>query len=248
MTTWADVTEARRTTVGGGLGHLPLTAPETRRRRAGSSRRTLSSARSADQRISRSRAMRVDGTGVLGPDRPAVRDLAPRGGAVGWTGDGDRPAVRQRAGGTLGWTVRRRRSLTPWGSTRTARRVGGRPTTCWSPPPSPSALPCWCGPSSDEPLVTGAARARRSRRRLPRQRRPDRASSPSTATDQLDGWAVEVRTIQPYQATKAYTCPGCHSPIAEGTGHLVVVPVVAPEDRRHWHRSCWSRRQRRRVP
>lgn len=66
-----------------------------------------------------------------------------------------------------------------------------------------------------------------------------------TTTDELDGEPVEVRRLQPYQATKAYTCPGCHSPIAPGTGHLVVVPTAHPDDRRHWHRSCWSRRARR---
>jgi hypothetical protein len=67
-----------------------------------------------------------------------------------------------------------------------------------------------------------------------------------TTTDELDGVPVEVRTIQPYQAVKPYTCPGCHSPIPVGTGHLVVVPLVDPDDRRHWHRSCWARRHRRR--
>lgn len=68
-----------------------------------------------------------------------------------------------------------------------------------------------------------------------------------TLTDELDGVPVEVRTIQPYQALKAYTCPGCHASIPVGTGHLVAVPLADPEDRRHWHRSCWARRHRRRA-
>ena len=63
--------------------------------------------------------------------------------------------------------------------------------------------------------------------------------------DDGDG-PLEVRRIQPYQATKTYSCPGCHGDIAPGTGHLVVVPVDEPEDRRHWHRSCWEHRHRRR--
>jgi hypothetical protein len=57
---------------------------------------------------------------------------------------------------------------------------------------------------------------------------------------------VEVRRVQPYQATKPYSCPGCHGTIAPGEGHLVTVPVLAPDDRRHWHPSCWEHRHRRR--
>ena len=44
---------------------------------------------------------------------------------------------------------------------------------------------------------------------------------------------VEVRRIQPYQATKRYICPGCNQDIPPGTGHLVVVPLDAPDLRRH---------------
>ncbi len=57
---------------------------------------------------------------------------------------------------------------------------------------------------------------------------------------------VEVRVIQPYQATKTYLCPGCNQDIAPRTGHLVVVPHTASELRRHWHRGCWNARHRRR--
>jgi hypothetical protein len=85
---------------------------------------------------------------------------------------------------------------------------------------------------------------RATRRRAPRL--PPWATNDDTATDDLDGVPVEVRTIQPYQALKPYMCPGCHSPIPTGTGHLVVVPVADADDRRHWHRSCWARRHRRR--
>jgi hypothetical protein len=51
---------------------------------------------------------------------------------------------------------------------------------------------------------------------------------------------LEVRRVQPYQATKTYRCPGCDHPIPPGTGHLVVVPADVG-DRRHWHRACWAR-------
>jgi hypothetical protein len=59
---------------------------------------------------------------------------------------------------------------------------------------------------------------------------------------------MEVRRIQPYQATKAYLCPGCNQEIAVGIGHLVVVPLDAPDLRRHWHVACWEYRERRHVP
>ena len=53
---------------------------------------------------------------------------------------------------------------------------------------------------------------------------------------------VEVRRVQPYQATKTYVCPGCHRDIPPATGHYVAVPELAPELRRHWHYGCWDRR------
>jgi hypothetical protein len=57
---------------------------------------------------------------------------------------------------------------------------------------------------------------------------------------------VEVRFLHPFQAAKAYRCPGCDQEIPAGTGHVVAVPRLAPEDRRHWHRSCWDHRATRR--
>ncbi len=60
--------------------------------------------------------------------------------------------------------------------------------------------------------------------------------------------AVEVRHVQPYQAVKAYRCPGCDHEIRPGEGHEVVVPLDDPKSRRHWHTGCWYRAstQRRR--
>ena len=55
------------------------------------------------------------------------------------------------------------------------------------------------------------------------------------------GVEVEVRTVHPYLAVKPYRCPGCRHLIRPGTGHLVVVPIEAPDLRRHWHRPCWER-------
>lgn len=66
------------------------------------------------------------------------------------------------------------------------------------------------------------------------------------ALDPLTGSMAEVRRIQPYQATKRYVCPGCNHDIEVGTGHMVVVPLDAPDLRRHWHQACWQHRARRR--
>ncbi len=56
---------------------------------------------------------------------------------------------------------------------------------------------------------------------------------------------ITVTPVQPYQARKEYTCPGCQSSIPVGAYHLVVVPTDAPDLRRHWHRGCWFKEQRR---
>ena len=57
---------------------------------------------------------------------------------------------------------------------------------------------------------------------------------------------AEVQFLQPYQATKEYLCPGCNSPILPATGHYVAWPREAPDLRRHWHRGCWTNKDRRR--
>ncbi len=59
---------------------------------------------------------------------------------------------------------------------------------------------------------------------------------------------LEVRRIQPYQAVKTYRCPGCDHEIRVGEGHLVVVPKLDPDGRRHWHASCWERERRASQP
>jgi hypothetical protein len=64
-----------------------------------------------------------------------------------------------------------------------------------------------------------------------------------TWTEPDDG--VEVRHVQPYQAVKRYTCPGCHGDIDPGVGHKVVVPHDAPQNRRHWHTGCWHKEEKR---
>ena len=64
--------------------------------------------------------------------------------------------------------------------------------------------------------------------------------------DPLTGHLAELRRIQPYAAKRTYVCPGCNQEIRPGTGHLVIVPLDAVDERRHWHRSCFERRKTRR--
>lgn len=77
------------------------------------------------------------------------------------------------------------------------------------------------------------------------------AMSADETTQRRSPWDADpafeiVKPIQPYQARKAYACPGCETEIAPGVGHLVVVPTDAPDLRRHWHRGCWHKERRRR--
>lgn len=58
----------------------------------------------------------------------------------------------------------------------------------------------------------------------------------------FDAGELDVRRVQPYEARKRYTCPGCNRDIPAATGHYVVVPRDAPDLRRHWHRGCWDNR------
>lgn len=68
------------------------------------------------------------------------------------------------------------------------------------------------------------------------------AGSPRRGLDHTATADCEVRRVQPYQATKLYRCPGCARDIPPGTGHVVAVPLDAPDLRRHWHRGCWDKR------
>ncbi|MDP9398291.1 MAG: ATP/GTP-binding protein [Actinomycetota bacterium] len=68
--------------------------------------------------------------------------------------------------------------------------------------------------------------------------------------DGPDGQWV-MRTV-PTGGAKTYRCPGCDQAIPPGVPHVVAWsadrPVVGagPEDRRHWHTSCWRARSSRR--
>ena len=95
--------------------------------------------------------------------------------------------------------------------------------------------------------VKKAARAKTARARAAKKR--SKGAVPgvrsATASVPLDPSATddaETRFVQPYQATKAYRCPGCNREIPAGSGHVVAVPPDAPDLRRHWHRGCWNNR------
>jgi hypothetical protein len=59
-----------------------------------------------------------------------------------------------------------------------------------------------------------------------------------------------VRQVPGAAATKTYRCPGCNQEILPGVPHVVVWPLETPgpDERRHWHNSCWQRRPRRPGP
>ncbi|MGO8876177.1 MAG: hypothetical protein ACLQNG_10500 [Acidimicrobiales bacterium] len=66
--------------------------------------------------------------------------------------------------------------------------------------------------------------------------------------DPITGSQAELRRIQPFDARKDYVCPGCNQEIRSGTGHVVVVPLNAPDLRRHWHIPCLGRARRHGLP
>lgn len=66
--------------------------------------------------------------------------------------------------------------------------------------------------------------------------------------DPLTRTTAEYRRVQPFQARKQYVCPGCNQEIRVGAGHVVIVPLSEPDNRRHWHTPCFERATRHRRP
>ncbi|WPJ93883.1 hypothetical protein R0V12_11115 [Corynebacterium sp. UMB2355A] len=59
------------------------------------------------------------------------------------------------------------------------------------------------------------------------------------------GEIYKVRQIGSSAARKFYVCPGCSQNIPPGVAHVVAWPKEVgrgADDRRHWHKHCWSRR------
>ena len=62
----------------------------------------------------------------------------------------------------------------------------------------------------------------------------------------MDDAEVTVRHMQPYEAVKAYRCPGCDHEIRAGEGHEVVVPVDDPTEPTALAHRVLARQARRR--
>jgi hypothetical protein len=90
--------------------------------------------------------------------------------------------------------------------------------------------------------------ARHNRRRV-----DDPAADPrplSSVGERCEPWRGEdyvVRSVTGSAATKAYRCPGCDQEVRPGLPHVVAWPAFDADaaDRRHWHRACWTARDRR---
>jgi len=80
---------------------------------------------------------------------------------------------------------------------------------------------------------------------------PDRLRAVPRTETGPDGEEYTVRQVR--GSEKSYRCPGCDQLITPGTEHVVAWRTehllgqqAAMDDRRHWHRSCWQARGRRR--
>jgi hypothetical protein len=80
-----------------------------------------------------------------------------------------------------------------------------------------------------------------------------RAVTGGTWLERTESYAGEewaVRTVAG-DSGKFYRCPGCDQEIPPRVGHVVAWPVHSMgaaggvDDRRHWHRACWTNRERR---
>jgi hypothetical protein len=93
--------------------------------------------------------------------------------------------------------------------------------------------------------------------RRPSRKRPWNAEHPELDVERARGGVRHVDgrdgqwTVRRVTGDKSYICPACHQPIPPGTPHVVawqrdVVGGEAAglEARRHWHSSCFDRRER----
>lgn len=90
----------------------------------------------------------------------------------------------------------------------------------------------------------------------PRRNRPRGGEKPAGydggeryGLETTDTWRGEewvVRQVGGSAAGKRYRCPGCDQEIPPGVPHVVAWQRDSgADDRRHWHKSCWSARDRR---
>lgn len=86
------------------------------------------------------------------------------------------------------------------------------------------------------------------------RRRPSTEATGSAVrgVDLVESWPEGdwvVRAITAAATGKTFRCPGCDQEILPATPHVVAWPAGGggAEDRRHWHRPCWTAHGRRGV-
>jgi len=88
------------------------------------------------------------------------------------------------------------------------------------------------------------------RKNYPKNKRPkseDReiATSNQSFEEHNEG-LYTVRKLTGSGSTRPYRCPGCDQVIPLATPHIVAWLDDEEDNRRHWHSTCWSKKDKRR--
>lgn len=89
------------------------------------------------------------------------------------------------------------------------------------------------------------------RKNYPKNRRPKveepelRGASSTQSFEEDENGLWIIRKLTGSAANKPYRCPGCDQVIPMATPHIVAWRDGDEEGRRHWHNSCWSKRNNR---
>ena len=84
----------------------------------------------------------------------------------------------------------------------------------------------------------------KNRRSKPEEREISPTVSSQSFEEHADGDYI-VRKITGSTSTKPYRCPGCDQMIPLATPHTVAWRDGEEDSRRHWHNSCWSKKNNR---
>jgi len=88
------------------------------------------------------------------------------------------------------------------------------------------------------------------RRNYPKGKRPqsDEREIPTSnqSFEEHDDGLYIVRKLTGSGATKPYRCPGCDQMIPMATPHIVAWLDGDEDGRRHWHSTCWTKKNKRR--
>lgn len=99
-------------------------------------------------------------------------------------------------------------------------------------------------PRRNRPQGGAASSRSAASRRDDADERPDRFGLERSEEWRGEEWSV--RQISGGAATKHYRCPGCDQEIPPGVPHVAAwLRGGDGDDRRHWHKACWSARDRR---